>query len=180
MWGSLGRIISFVLSFFFFFFLGGGNVTNRIKKTEQTVLDGCVEGLGLCWNAFSKRTASYIMSQNRYRYQKFYLLDVIGNRVCMCIILYAVYVACVLCVGILCKYSMYVFHVMYAFHVRIPCIDSILPSGPNQLKQKTMFFLCENAWKLCQKMRLNVLIICLIEGWQQALILMGKQTKYWP
>ena len=37
----------------------------------------------------------------------------------------------------------------------------------------------ENVWKLCQKMRLDALIIFLIEWTQMELILMGKQWKYW-
>ena len=78
-------------------------------------------------------------------------------------------------VCILCMYSVYVFHALapiYVFYVRIPCIYStyvflVLTIHSMHLyaaKQlKRIMFFCESAWKLCQKKRLDALIIFLIE-----------------
>ena len=90
----------------------------------KTIYICCAGSTGVCSNGFSKRKASYIMSQNRYRPQTIFVLFVFVE------IMY-VYHACLhflyslygLILSIRCMYSL--IYSLYVFIVRIHCLHSL-------------------------------------------------------
>ena len=152
-------------------------------STSKTHWKWGIQALGVSKNDSSWSKAAWSIFQSLFWLENHWPTTWITEAVlpyflhCMCILMYPM---CVFYVCILCMYSMYVFRVWYSMHVFqvcIPCIETVHSMHLNNWSQKSDLF--KNCWKPSQKMRLDALIIFLIEWRHSVSISRGKWSKYW-